>query len=172
MNTGAEYRLQDLGITLPPAPKPLGAYVEAVRAGNLLFLSGALPIADGTPRFQGRIGSELTIGNARAATRLATLNALALARKELGSLDKVTQLVRLTVYLVTTPEFREHPQVADAASELLADVFGREKASARMVVGALSLPAGVSVVVELTLSVDTTPEQTSAAPTDNTYRQH
>src|SRR6202042_3039718 len=134
-NPSSEQRLQDLGINLPRPPSPLGAYVEAVQTGNLLFLSGTLPIEGGVPKFLGRIGSELSVEDGRRATRLATLNALALAKEHLGSLDRVTRVVRLGVSLVTTPEFREHPNVADAASELMASIFGPDKTSTRMVFG-------------------------------------
>jgi enamine deaminase RidA (YjgF/YER057c/UK114 family) len=154
MNTSAEQRLKELGVILPPPPKPLGAYVEAVQVGNLLFLSGALPVEGGAPKYLGRIGSELSIEDGRNATRLAALNALALAKEHLGSLDEVTRVVRLTVSIVTTPEFRDHPKVADAASELLASVFGADKTSTRMVSGVASLPVGVCVVVEIILSVN------------------
>jgi enamine deaminase RidA (YjgF/YER057c/UK114 family) len=154
-NSAAEERLRDLNIDLPRAPSPLGAYVEAVQTGNLLFLSGTLPLEGGIPRFLGRIGGELSVEDGRRATHLATLNALALARTHLGSLDRVRRVVRLAVSLVTTPEFRQHPKVADAASELLAGVFGTEKTSTRMVYGMTSLPAGVCVVVELILEVVT-----------------
>ena len=154
MNSSAEQRLQQLGITLPSAPRPLGAYVPAVQVGNLLFLSGTLPLEGGIPKFLGRIGDDLSLEEARSAARLAALNALALARQHLGSLDKVTRVVRLTVSLVTTPEFRDHAKVADGASELLASVFGADKTSTRMVSGAASLPAGVSVITEVLLAVD------------------
>ena len=147
-NASAERRLRDLGINLPRPPTPLGAYVEAVRVGNLLFLSGTLPVEGGTPKFLGRIGGELSVEGGRRATRLAALNALALAKEHLGTLDRVARVVRLGVSLVTTPEFRDHPKVADAASELLVSVFGADKTSTRMVVGVASLPVGVSVVVE------------------------
>jgi enamine deaminase RidA (YjgF/YER057c/UK114 family) len=153
MNISAEQRLQQLGIALPPAPQPLGAYVPAVQVGNLLFLSGTLPLEGGVPKFRGRIGDELNIEDARSAARLAVLNALALARQHLGSLDKVTRVVRLTVSLVTTPDFRDHAKVADGASELLASVFGADKTSTRMVSGVASLPAGASVVTEVLLAV-------------------
>jgi enamine deaminase RidA (YjgF/YER057c/UK114 family) len=147
-NTSAEQRLKDLGINLPRPPSPLGAYVEVVQAGSLLFLSGALPVEGGTPRFLGRIGAELSVDDGRRATRLAALNALALAKEHLGSLDRVTRVVRLGVSLVTTLEFREHPKVADAASELLVSVFGADKTSTRLVFGMASLPVGVCVVLE------------------------
>jgi enamine deaminase RidA (YjgF/YER057c/UK114 family) len=147
-NASAERRLKKLGIDLPDPPTPLGAYVEAVRAGNLLFLSGTLPVEGGVPKFLGRIGAELSIEDGRRATRLAALNALALVKEHLGSLDRVTRVVRLGVSLVTTPEFREHPKIADAASELLTSVFGADKASTRLVFGMASLPVGVCVVLE------------------------
>jgi len=152
-NTTAEERLRDLGIDLSHPPRPLGAYVEAAQTGSLLFLSGTLPLEDGIPKFVGRVGGELSIEDGRRATHLAALNALAAARGHLGSLDRVTRVVRLAVSLLTTPEFRQHPRVADAASELLATVFGADRISTRMVYGAVSLPVGVCVVVELILEV-------------------
>ena len=152
-NVTAEERLRDLGIDLPPPPVPLGAYVEAVHTGSLLFLSGTLPLEGGVPQFVGRVGGELSIEDGRRATHLAALNALAAAREHLGSLNRVTRVVRLAVYLVTTPEFRQHPRVADAASELLAAVFGADRTSTRMVCGVASLPVGVCVVVEVILEV-------------------
>ena len=152
-NTSAEQRLKGLGINLPRPPSPLGAYVEAVQTGNLLFLSGTLPVEEGVPKFLGRIGGELSVEDGRRATRLAALNALALAKAHLGSLDKVTRVVRLGVSLVTTPEFREHPKVADAASELLVSVFGADKISTRLVYGMATLPVGVCVVLELIFEI-------------------
>jgi enamine deaminase RidA (YjgF/YER057c/UK114 family) len=144
----AEERLNKLGINLPRPPSPLGAYVEAVQSGNLLFLSGTLPVEGGVPKFLGRIGEDLTVEDGRRATRLAALNALALVKEHLGSLDRVTRVIRLGVSLVTTPEFREHPKVADAASELMVSVFGADKTSTRLVFGMASLPVGVCVVLE------------------------
>jgi enamine deaminase RidA (YjgF/YER057c/UK114 family) len=152
-NPTTEERLRDLGIDLPHPPAPLGAYVEAVLTGSLLFLSGTLPLEGGVPKFMGRIGAELSVEDGQRATHLATLNALAAAREHLGSLDRVTRVVRLTVSLVTTNEFHQHPRVADAASDLLATVFGADKTSTRMVYGVASLPVGVCVVVELILEV-------------------
>jgi enamine deaminase RidA (YjgF/YER057c/UK114 family) len=152
-NPTAEQRLRDLGIDLSHPPRPLGAYVEAVQTGSLLFLSGTLPLEGGIPKFVGRVGSELSIEDGRRATHLAALNALAAAKEHLGSLDRVTRVVRLAVSLLTTPEFRQHPTVADAASELLATVFGADRTSTRLVYGAATLPLGVCAVVELILEV-------------------
>jgi enamine deaminase RidA (YjgF/YER057c/UK114 family) len=146
--TSAEGRLKELGIDLPRPPSPLGDYVEAVQAGNLLFLSGTLPVEEGAMKFQGRIGGELSVEDGRRATRLAALNALALAKEQLGSLDRVKRVVRLGVSLTTAPEFREHPKVADAASELMVSVFGADKTSTRLVCGLASLPLGACVVLE------------------------
>ena len=148
VNAIAERRLKELGIVLPRSPAPLGAYVETVQTGNLLFLSGTLPVEEGVPKFLGHIGAGLSLEDGRRATRLAALNALALAQEHLGSLDRVTRVVRLGIALATTPEFHEHPKVADAASELLVSVFGADKTSTRLVFGMASLPVGVCVVLE------------------------
>jgi len=154
-NVSADQRLKELGINLPRPPTPLGAYVEAVQAGSLLVLSGTLSIEEGVPKFQGRIGGELSVEDGRRATRLAVLNALALVKEHLGSLDKVKRVVRLGVSLVTTPDFREHPKVADAASEILGSVFGSDKTSTRVVLGVASLPVGVCAEVDLIFETST-----------------
>jgi enamine deaminase RidA (YjgF/YER057c/UK114 family) len=149
----AEHRLAELGIELPPAPTPLGAYVESVQTGNLLYLSGVLPVIGHEPKFIGRLGREYNAEQGREAARLATLNVLSAARDHLGSLDKVTRVVKLTVYLAAEEDFFAQPEVADAASELLRDVFGEDKLPVRMVLGVASLPLGVPVVVEVVFEV-------------------
>jgi enamine deaminase RidA (YjgF/YER057c/UK114 family) len=149
----AEGRLLDLGIELTPPPTPFGAYVEAVKTGNLLFLSGMLPAIGHEPKFVGRLGKELDANTGREAVRVAALNVLSATRQKLGSLDKVTRIVRLCVYLATDGEFLDQPKVADAASELFRDVFGEDKTSVRMVLGVASLPLGMPVAVEVILEV-------------------
>ena len=151
---GAERRLQGLGIVLPNAPRPLGAYVEAVQSGKLLFLSGTLPIKDGKPQYIGRLGNELDADAGRDALRTATLNALSAAKEHLGSLDRVRRVVRVGVYLATSGDFYNQPMVADAASELLRDVFGEEKMSVRSVFGVASLPLGLPVILEVAFDVN------------------
>ena len=151
--TGAEQRLQDHNIQLPPAPTPLGAYVEVVQTGTLLFLSGMLPIADGKPAYLGRLGAELTVEDGSKAAAIACLNGLAAARHHLGSLDKVSRVVRLGVSIATAGDFREHPTVADAASDILVQVFGEEKLSTRIVLGVASLPLGMPIEVEVIFEV-------------------
>ena len=150
---GAERRLAELGIELPPAPTPLGAYVESVQTGNLLYLSGVLPVIGHEAKFIGRLGREYNLEQGREAARLAALNVLSVARKHLGSLDKVTGVVKLAVYMATADDFLASPKVADAASELLRDVLGEDKLPVRMVLGAASLPLGVPVVVEVVFEV-------------------
>jgi enamine deaminase RidA (YjgF/YER057c/UK114 family) len=150
----AERRLRELGIELTPPPTPFGAYVEAVRTGNLLFFSGMLPVIGRQPKFLGRLGKELDANAGREAVRLAALNVLSAARQKLGSLDKITRVVRLCVYLATDGDFFDQPKVADAASELFRDVFGDDKTSVRMVLGVASLPLGMPVAVEVTMEVE------------------
>jgi enamine deaminase RidA (YjgF/YER057c/UK114 family) len=150
----AERRLAELGIELTPAPTPLGAYVESVQTGNLLYLSGVLPVIGHEPKFVGRLGKEVDVEQGREAARLATLNVLSVARDYLGSLDKVTRVVKLTAYLATEADFFAQPKVADGASELLRDVFGEDKLPVRMVLGVASLPLGVPVVVEVLFEVE------------------
>ena len=149
----AERRLAELGIELPPAPNPIGAYVETVQTGNLLYLSGVLPVIAREPAFVGRLGKEFDIEEGRKAARIAALNALSAARHHLGSLDRITGVVKLTVYVATEGNFYAHAKVADGSSELLRDVFGEDKLPVRMVLGVASLPLGVPVVVEVLFEV-------------------
>jgi enamine deaminase RidA (YjgF/YER057c/UK114 family) len=125
--TSADQRLKDLGINLPAPPEPFGTYAEAVQTGNLLFLTGMLPTEGRGAKFVGGVGAELDVEAGRKAAHLAALNALAVARQHLGSLDKVTRIVRLGVSVATSGDVRDQPKVADAASELLQDVFGKDK---------------------------------------------
>ncbi len=113
-----EARLRELGIVLPEPPSPLGSYVEASEAGNLLFLSGTLPVANHKLAITGRLGNSLSVEKGSEAARLAALNALAIAKEHLGDLDRLTKLVKLTVFMAATDQFTEHATVADGASNL------------------------------------------------------
>ncbi len=147
--TTAEQRLKELGIQLPAPPEPFGVYSEAVQTGNLLFLTGMLPTVGREAKFIGRIGAELDVEAGHKAARLAALNGLAVARQHLGSLDKVTRIVRLGVSVATSGDIRDQPKVADGASELLQDVFGKSKNPSRLVYGVASLPLGTPVELEI-----------------------
>jgi len=149
----AEQRLKELGIKLPAPPEPFGTYVEAVQSGNLLFLSGMLPTEGRVAKFIGRVGAELDVDAGREAAKLATLNVLGVARQHLRSLDRVTRIVRLGVSVATSGDVRDQPKVADAASELLQDVFGKDKSPCRLVYGVASLPLGTPVELEVIFEV-------------------
>src|SRR5712672_1734594 len=149
----AEQRLTQLGIKLPAPPEPFGIYAEAVQTGNMLFLTGMLPTAGREPKFIGRIGAELDVQTGRKAAYLAGLNALAVARQHLGSLDRVTRIVRLGVMVATSGDVRDQPKVADGASDLLQDVFGKGKNPFRLVYGVASLPLGTPVELDVIFEV-------------------
>lgn len=144
-----EVRLRELRLTLPEPPLPLGAYVPAVEAGGLFFVSGMLPVREGRPAWNGRLGERLSVAEVRDAARLAALNGLAVSRATLGSLNRIRRLVRLTVHISATQDFGEHARIADGASELLAAVFKDGGGHARLAVGASSLPAYMPVELEL-----------------------
>lgn len=152
-STTAEDRLAELGIQLPEAPTSFGAYVPAVQTGNLLFLSGMLATSCHAAAIVGVVGKDIDVNAARDAAHIAALNALALTRKQLGSLNRVSHVVRLGVYVAATPEFTDHAKVADVASELLRDVLGEKTVSSRIVIGVASLPLGSPVELEVILEV-------------------
>jgi len=146
---GAESRLLSLGIALPEPPGALGTYAMSTTSGSLMFLTGMLPIKDHAAVFRGRLGAEIDLEQGRMAARLAALNALAVMRHELGSLDRVARILRLGVFVATASAFREHPQVADGASLVIRDVFGAESNPCRLVIGVANLPLDTPVELEL-----------------------
>jgi len=150
---GAERRLEELGIQLPAAPTPFGTYVETLQTGNLLFLSGMLPVADHKPKYVGRLGDELDVNAGRDAVYTAGLSALAAARQQLGSLDRISRVVRLGVFMATSGGFLDHVSVADAVSDLFQDVFGVEKRPVRLVIGVASLPLGMPIELEIIFEI-------------------
>lgn len=147
-------RLKELGIILPTPPRPVAAYVPAVRTGNLLFISGQLPSVDGKVQYTGKVPSEVSPDDAYAAARLAALNALAVAQSELGSLDRVTRVVRVTGHVASAPGFTGQPAVVNGASELLGELFGERGRHSRAALGAAELPLGACVEVEMILEVE------------------
>ena len=149
----AEQRLEELGIKLPAPPEPFGTYAEAVQTGNLLFLTGMLPTEGRAAKFIGRVGAELDVETGRKAAYLAALNGLAVAREYLGSLDKVTRIIRLGVLVATSGDVRDQPKIAEGASELFQDIFGKGKNPSRLVYGVASLPLGTPVELELIFEV-------------------
>ncbi len=146
--SGLVARWLALGLELPPAPQPLGHYVEVVQVGPLLFLSGTLPLANGKLAVTGRLGDNLSVEQGREAARLAAMNALAAVQEHVGDLDRVKRLVKMNIHLMATAEFTDHAAVADGASDLFAQLFGKESGHARAVSGVISLPKGAPVIVE------------------------
>jgi enamine deaminase RidA (YjgF/YER057c/UK114 family) len=146
-------RLRELGLVLPQAPTPLGAYVEASEVGSLLFLSGILPVVNGKLSITGRLGENLSVEQGREAVRVAAMNALAVAQQHLGNLDRIKKLAKLSVVLATTEQFVEHAAVADGASDLFVQLFGTENGHVRMVYGVQSLPIGTPAVVEVIFEI-------------------
>jgi len=141
-------RLNELGIILPAPPTPLGAYVESSHAGNLLFLSGTLPVVNRKLAINGRLGDSLSVKNGREAARIAALNALAVAQEHLGDINRLKNLIKLTVLVAATEQFTEHASVADGASDLFVQIFGESPGHVRLVYGVQSLPIGAPVIVD------------------------
>lgn len=154
MNGKVEARLQSLGIVLPAAPNPVANYVPSCVAGNLLFISGQISrAADGTVS-KGRLGADLTVDQGRAAARLAALNVLAQAKAAVGGLDRVVQVVRLTGFVNAAPDFADHPQVVNGASDLMVEALGDKGRHTRAAVGVSSLPMGCAVEVDAILLIE------------------
>lgn len=150
-----EHRLADLGIELPPVPPAAGLYAPAARSGSQLYVSGQVPrAADGAGLAAvGRLGHDITVEEGAALARLCALQALAIVRAELGSLDRVARVVRVAGYVASAPGFTQHPAVINGASQLLLDVFGEAGRHARIAIGVAELPAGVPVEVEFLFEV-------------------
>jgi enamine deaminase RidA (YjgF/YER057c/UK114 family) len=148
-----EENLRGLGLELPPAPKPVGSYVPAVRAGNLLFVSGQLPLKDGKLLAVGHVGGQLGLEQAQACARQAALNALGVLAAELGGLAKVRRIVRLTGHVASAPGFTDQPRVLNPASELMVQVFGDAGRHSRAALGAAELPLGAPVELEMIVEV-------------------
>jgi len=148
-----ERRLTELGIELPPPPKPVANYVPACRAGDLLFVSGVLPTRDGKLVFSGKLGQDLTVQEGYDAARIALLNGLANVSQALGSLDHVKKIVRLVGHVASGSGFSEHPAVVNGASDLLVEIFGEIGRHARLALGAAELPGGAPIEIELIVQV-------------------
>ncbi|MDQ7014058.1 MAG: RidA family protein [Planctomycetota bacterium] len=152
--TSAESRVKELGIKLPAPPTPVAAYVPARHVGGLLFVSGQIPIADGTLLATGRVPDQVGEELARACARQCALNGLAVVKAALGSLDRVKSVVRVGCFVASEPGFGGQPGIANAASELLVEVFGDVGRHARAAIGAASLPLNVPVEIEFVFEVD------------------
>ena len=154
MSKSPETILKELGLDLPEAPKPLGAYVPAARAGNLIFLSGMLPLVQGKLQYQGKLGKDLTIEQGYESARTAVLNALSVVRQEAGDLNRVIRVVRLSGHVASAPGFTQQPAVLNGASDLLLKIFGERGKHARLALGAAELPLSSPIELELIVAVE------------------
>ena len=148
-----EEKLSALGLQLPEPPKPVATYVPAVRTGNLLFLSGVLPMRNGQLAYAGKLGRELSVPEGVEAAKVAILNALAIAKQEMGSLDRITRVVKVVGPVASAEGFTDQPQVLNGASDLLVAIFGEAGRHARVATGAAELPRRAAVEIEVILAV-------------------
>lgn len=146
-------KLESLSLTLPEVPAPVAAYVNCVRSGNLLFLSGGLPI-DNETKILGKVPSTCSIEDAVQGARIIVLNRLAVIKEAIGSLDKVKQIVSLNGFVNSDPDFYGHPTVINGASELLVEIFGERGKHSRTALGAAALPLNVAVEINLVVEVE------------------
>lgn len=149
----ASQNLARLGLTLPTVPTPVAAYVNAVRSGNLLFLSGGLPI-DGEKKVIGQVPRDVSIEEAQEGARMIILNRLAVIEAEIGSIDNVARIVSLNGFVNSAADFYDHPKVINGASELLLEIFGDKGKHARTALGAAALPLNVAVEINLTIEIE------------------
>ena len=151
---GADSQLENLGLTLPPAPKAIGVYKSVVTVGDLIYTSGHGPLQADKTLITGRVGDVLSVEEGYAAAKQTGLAILATLKETLGSLDKIERVIKVFGMVHATPEFKDHPAVINGCSELFAEVFGPEAGiAARSAVGVASLPAGMSVEIEAIFQV-------------------
>jgi enamine deaminase RidA (YjgF/YER057c/UK114 family) len=148
-----EDKIKELGIELPEAPTPLGSYIPALRTGNLVFLSGILPLRRGKLIKQGKVGKDLSLDEAKEEAKAATINALSVLKASIGNLDKVERCIKITGYVASDPDFVEQPKALNAASDLLFEIFGDKGKHARSTVGVNVLPLNAPLEIDFIFQV-------------------
>ena len=148
-----EEKIKELGFALPETPKPLAAYIPAIRTGDYVYTSGQVPFADGELMYSGKIGFDLTIEEGQKAAELCALNGLSSIKSEIGDLNKIEQIVKVTVFVNSADGFTDQPKVANGASEFLGKIFGESGKHVRSAVGVNELPADSTVEVEIIVKV-------------------
>ncbi|NDF27460.1 MAG: RidA family protein [Nitrosopumilaceae archaeon] len=146
-----EDKLKQLGIVLPTPPKPAGSYIPVVITGNLAFVSGQIPMQDGKVLYTGKVPSEKSIEEAQAAAKICAINLLAQLKANLGNLDRITKIVRVSGFVNSTAEFSEQPKIINAASDLFFEIFGEKGKHSRIAVGVTSLPLSSTVEIDMTV---------------------
>ena len=148
-----EEKIKELGLELPEVAKPLAAYIPAKQVGNLVMTSGQVPLVKGVINFAGKVGSDLTEEEGQKAAQICALNCLAAIKCVIGNLDKIVEVVKLTVFVASVETFSSQPKVANGASELIGKIFGESGKHVRSAVGVTSLPLNASVEIEMTVRV-------------------
>lgn len=149
-----EEKIKELGFEVPEVVKPLAAYVPAKRNGHLVMTSGQVPLVKGEVKFKGKIGKELSEEDGKKAAQICALNCLAAIKGVIGNLDKIVEVVKLTVFVASTADFTSQPKVANGASELIGKIFGDAGAHVRSAVGVTSLPLDAAVEIEMIVRVE------------------
>jgi len=147
-------RLEALNILLPSPPKPVGSYVPVVITGNLAFVSGQIPIRDGKVIYAGKVSKDLSVEDAQRAARLCIINALAQIKTKLGSLDRISKIIRVSGFVNSPPEFTDQPKVINGASDLLFEIFGQKGQHTRIAIGVSSLPLNSAVEIDLIVEIN------------------
>jgi enamine deaminase RidA (YjgF/YER057c/UK114 family) len=148
-----ELKLKEMGITIPEAPKPLAAYVPAVKEGNLVFTSGQLPMSEGQLKYKGKLGKDISEEDAKAAAKLCAINCLSVVKSVIGSLDNIERILKVVAFVNSTEDFTAQPAIANGASEFFVEVFGDAGKHSRSAVGVSQLPLGAPVEVEIIVKV-------------------
>jgi len=149
-----EEKLKSLNITLPSPPKPAGAYVHVIKSDHTVYVSGQIPIKDGKLAFKGKVPNDQSLEQAQEAAKLCALNALAQLKSELGSLDKISKILRVSGFVNSVPDFTEQPKIINSASDLLFEIFGEKGKHSRIAVGVASLPLGATVEIDMIVEIN------------------
>jgi enamine deaminase RidA (YjgF/YER057c/UK114 family) len=147
-----EEKIKELGIELPTPPTPAGSYIPVIKTGNLLFISGQIPMENGKVVFSGKV-SDNNLDVAQKSARMCAINILAQIKKEIGELDKVSKIVRVSGFVNSSPEFTQHPKVINAASDLIFEIFGDKGKHSRIAVGVASLPLGSMTEIDAIIEI-------------------
>ncbi len=149
-----EEKLKSLNITLPNPPKSAGAYVPVVKSDHTVYVSGQIPIENGKVTFKGKVPNDQSLEQAQKAAILCVVNALAQLKAELGSLDKISKIIRVSGFVNSDPDFTDQPKVINSASDLLYEIFGEKGKHSRIAVGVTSLPLGATVEIDMIVEIN------------------
>ncbi len=148
-----EEKLEELGIAIPEAPKPLASYIPVTKVGNLVFTAGQIPIKNGSLVYEGKVGSDLNLDDGIKAAELCTINCLSVIKSQIENLDNIKKIVKVTVFVNSADGFVEQPKVANGASDLLVKIFGESGKHVRSAVGVNELPINSAVEIEMIVEV-------------------